>query len=669
MAKTEKIFIDLNEDIVFALEKIRNSHADRIIIVVPKSANLTSSLLSLKLLTRQIVKTNKLVAVSTDDSLGLKLSDRAGIVSVRNPGEVDDSIWEKASGNKEEMKLELESKKRELLDKRQEKDTTSDYKIVDENGEAQEEEKQEEPADEYKEEEDVEEELKINEKKRIPSRLISVGGIKFFAAGDIAQEEEILNLLLPEDKKKIEISEKTIEQDEEKPMLDSQEDDSDEAKQEEERKTRYKPRRSLIGQNLANASASERPRRQTLNNNSSPGVSIMENESVKNYIEKVKAFFNKNENRKKVLIGLGALIVLILIFSIFIGGSVSVSAVVKKDSISVAETITADPVVQDVNIDTLVIPAEIRSTQDDASENATATGTGVGGEKAQGQVTVRNFSDSQVTIPKGTAIKITDSDLSYILQSDVSIPPVADVTSFPTVPIVASAPGENYNATASKDFTVDGFSSNDVTARSSSPITGGTSEETIIVTQEDLDSIKEILKKRIESSAKTTLSSLAGADEIMLEDTITVEITEETSTSNAGDEASSFDVTVKANVKAHFVKKANIEEIVTLIAKRDQEIEGESEINISEFPDITQVILDGEKVKISLASNASAKAAISEEIIAENIEGKSISDAKKYLDGQNDVTSYEISYSPFFVPGFLQKIPSGDRLMIKITAR
>ncbi|HEX9804350.1 MAG TPA: hypothetical protein VGA67_01595, partial [Candidatus Dojkabacteria bacterium] len=73
MAKTEKIFIDLNEDIVFALEKIRNSHADRIIIVVPKSANLTSSLLSLKLLTRQIVKTNKLVAVSTDDSLGLKL--------------------------------------------------------------------------------------------------------------------------------------------------------------------------------------------------------------------------------------------------------------------------------------------------------------------------------------------------------------------------------------------------------------------------------------------------------------------------------------------------------------------------------------------------------------------------------------------------------------------
>ncbi|HEX9804403.1 MAG TPA: hypothetical protein VGA67_01870, partial [Candidatus Dojkabacteria bacterium] len=448
-----------------------------------------------------------------------------------------------------------------------------------------------------------------------------------------------------------------------------QEDDSDEAKQEEERKTRYKPRRSLIGQNLANASASERPRRQTLNNNSSPGVSIMENESVKNYIEKVKAFFNKNENRKKVLIGLGALIVLILIFSIFIGGSVSVSAVVKKDSISVAETITADPVVQDVNIDTLVIPAEIRSTQDDASENATATGTGVGGEKAQGQVTVRNFSDSQVTIPKGTAIKITDSDLSYILQSDVSIPPVADVTSFPTVPIVASAPGENYNATASKDFTVDGFSSNDVTARSSSPITGGTSEETIIVTQEDLDSIKEILKKRIESSAKTTLSSLAGADEIMLEDTITVEITEETSTSNAGDEASSFDVTVKANVKAHFVKKANIEEIVTLIAKRDQEIEGESEINISEFPDITQVILDGEKVKISLASNASAKAAISEEIIAENIEGKSISDAKKYLDGQNDVTSYEISYSPFFVPGFLQKIPSGDRLMIKITAR
>jgi hypothetical protein len=55
----EKIFVDTDEDIIFTIEKIRASENERILLIVPQHALLTSSLVNLKLLARQVANDSK----------------------------------------------------------------------------------------------------------------------------------------------------------------------------------------------------------------------------------------------------------------------------------------------------------------------------------------------------------------------------------------------------------------------------------------------------------------------------------------------------------------------------------------------------------------------------------------------------------------------------------
>lgn len=684
MSNTEKIFVDLNEDIVFAIERIKNSSADKVIVIVPRSANLTSSLISLKLLSRQVLKTNKVVSLVTDDSIGQKLGKKAGLMVVENVQDIDSKVWEEAKNLKEEGKSLLEKTKRNLLDKRSEKPEVkvNEYKIVDEN----------EPVVETLEEDVLaqqDEEIRIVRKNRIPARVIAVGGIKFYAAGDLNQNEELLNELLPKVIEPVELESNDREEnsidnedrpidvyDENEPeVIDESKYSSEIVEDEEieeektESNSRFQRKKPLIGQNLAAVSAQSRPKRDFGSNSSSSRAESMA--FLTNVIDKIKDFFAVDPKRK-FYVGGGLALLLVLFFFFGSKSSVEVRVTVKQDAVSIAETITAQTTATVIDPTALTIPAEARETEDESSESASATGTGTKGEKAKGQVDIYNKTAASITLPAGTALTIEGSGLVYITGAAVTIPPEDpgfDPGKVEDVNIEAEKHGTPYNAPSNKSFTVGSYPSSQVAAKNFRELTGGTSEETVVVSEQDLTSLKEVLTKRIESTATSKLESLAGADEIMVPNTVTVEILEESSTKKAGEEASRFDINMKAKIKAVYVKKANVETIVKEIAKQRQEIEGESEINISQFPQISDVTFENGVAKFKVTSNASAKSALNKEKIVESISGKSLGEADKFLKDQPDVIEYDIKYSPWYTPSFLKKVPAGDSLNVRVTAK
>lgn len=675
MANTEKIFVDLNEDIVFILEQIRESSAPKVILVVPKSANVTSSLISLKILAKQLLKTNKLITIVTEDSLGLRLGDKAGLMTKENIGEIDPETWEHAKKLKEEKMQEYELLKRELLGKRQEK-PVDDYRIVDESPETTEEDKEIEdtPVDE-------DELPPMVEKKRIPPKVVTLNGIKFFSAGDIIDDPELLEELSPrpelqnydnednnlsdvpgveqentkseskDKKEKTEVIPSVVEDDDEYVVEDDE-------IQEGEEQTRYKRRRPLTGTNWANATASAKPSRVIGSGMNTPSMTMPP------FLKQILS----GGKKKYYIYGVIGLIIFFFVYSYLFTASVSVRVNLKKDTVDIDETITADPTVDSIDTDSFIIPGETLSAEDDASENALATGAGTGGEKAAGQVDIYNKTTESISLPAGTVITIEGSGLKYVLNASVSIdasdgtvPEIAE-----DINMIAADPGEQYNSPEGKNFTVESYTTSEVVAKNFRPIVGGTTEDTKVVSQEDMDTVKDILQRRVESTATTKLESLAGSDEIMIPDTITVEVIEETSTNKVGEEAERFDVTIKAKVSALFIKKSDLEEVVTAMVQSRQAIEGDSEVNISEFPDIGDVVFEDGIAKFKVSSKASARATLTTETIAENIAGKSLSAADEYLDDQPDIESYKLTYSPSYIPSFLKKVPSGDKLEVRI---
>ncbi len=123
-----KVFIEPNEDVVFACHKIATAGSRKVILVIPAAANVVSSQVSMKLLSRMLARTDKLVTVVTEDELGLKYAAASALAAVGKISDVTTEVWEQANTFKQELILKKDHKKMELIAER----SAGDYKIVDE---------------------------------------------------------------------------------------------------------------------------------------------------------------------------------------------------------------------------------------------------------------------------------------------------------------------------------------------------------------------------------------------------------------------------------------------------------------------------------------------------------------------------------------------------------
>lgn len=123
-----KVFIEPNEDVVFACHKIATAGSRKVILVIPAAANVVSSKVSMKLLSRMLARTDKLVAVVTEDELGLKYAAASALAAVGKISDVTTEVWEQANTFKQELIFKKDHKKMELIAER----SAGDYKIIDE---------------------------------------------------------------------------------------------------------------------------------------------------------------------------------------------------------------------------------------------------------------------------------------------------------------------------------------------------------------------------------------------------------------------------------------------------------------------------------------------------------------------------------------------------------
>lgn len=74
------LYIDVDEEITSIIDRVRKAQAGEVIIVVPKQALLIQSLVNLKLLKKEADRRKKRVMIVTQDKIGKKLIEKAGIL-------------------------------------------------------------------------------------------------------------------------------------------------------------------------------------------------------------------------------------------------------------------------------------------------------------------------------------------------------------------------------------------------------------------------------------------------------------------------------------------------------------------------------------------------------------------------------------------------------------
>jgi hypothetical protein len=626
VASAQKIFVDAEEEMNFVVHKILASEKPRTILVVPENALITSSLISIKVLAKQILQSKKLVVIVSEDAFGRKLADRAGIVNVRKVSDVTPELWEKAQLAKERDSALLKRHEKSLLAGRQE--NVGEAEVPEEKIEVT----LSEVADtEVEQVEQVEKPEPIEDnpvpitpvKKRLSPKLMKVDGLEILAGGDIEDleaEPEPVEL----------IEELDIEN------------------------TR------VVDQ------VAERP----------------------DFIGKDWTKVTNTKTRKPLFAGLGKLlkkrgiiIVLILLlpvllvlgFSLF-NATADISLKLKTAKVPVTEEIIARTDVASIDESKLTIPAlEITTSEISRSESATATGTAKTGNKATGVIDFYNKTSAVINIATGTKISSISNNLVYIVKDTKSIPAATGATPGleRDIRVEAELFGENYNVTGSSvntQFKVGNFPTDELVAVRIRDFAGGDSRDVVVVSQQDVDKLKQSLANQVKEAVFAELGNNVPDGYTLLAGSQVYDEESATPVPAVSEQATKFDLNISAKATALVVADKDLTAIAQALITRNQNSDVEIEIGELDASQITQVARQGTKATFKLASGGEVQTKVNVEQIQNDLRGVTVEAAKTYLDNLDQVESYQLKYSASYLPDFLQLMPR-DLVVIKITIK
>jgi len=626
--KAQKIFIEPDEEIVFTVEKIFNAQTDRLILIIPHSAVLTSSAVSLKILASQLSKIDKLVVLVTDDVIAKQLAGKAKLAVENKISDVDKDTWFGAKVLKDEVIVEKTRVRNELLKLRQEKvgedshPTEIPQVVLNEKVKAV-----LEPESEKNQKNNATNLPVISYKPRLKGKVVDINGIKLFAGGDIIENEELLQM--ERDKKGL-VENITLNNETELNINQNNMNDQ-----------------NLVGIDMTD---------QLPNNEVYKPVNKRTPQKVLkgagNVFAKIKSFFSM----KKVIIGVVVVVVLYVLVSFLFLTSVNISVKFKQDDLTIKKSITAKTdATSPFDVATLTIKSDPMTKSNTASTEIETTGKGQTGEYAQGQLLVVNPGTTAINIKLGQVFSYNylATPLKYTAIAAVTIDPASSKT----ISVKAGSFGEIYNVEDTlKNFIPEGLS-NTVTAQNITKMSGGTTKEVKAVSKEDIDAIKQTLLDKLKTDLTTNLKTLLSDQEIIL--TGSEKFKEETFTTSSklGDVADKFSAELKLTITAIKINKTLVKSLLQDVQKNEA---GYSKVVVKD-PVIENIVISGTTASFDAKANANAFNDLDLNSLKNDIKGKSVTEAKDYIKSKPGVSEVIIRYSPSFIPLNYQSIPNDDK--------
>lgn len=651
--KDEKIFIDLDDEITFVVERIKDTDADRITLVAPEGAGVISSLISLKLLSKLVYKLGKSLVLVTMDEAGQKFGKKAGIPVVKRVAEVSEELW---------LAPEAKLKKRGLYPILGKKPVKTEE--IEEKAEKASEEKVEDIVEQEVEEEKVVEDVEggkeiSKETGEVVDATTLVRGTKNGVVAEKIPSLEDFGFAVDKDVAKqpafLERSKPTtpVVFEEEKtdllPIEEKQEFVSD-----------FKPGQvgtkgassagkddlKIVGKDMTGYKLEE-PTIRKFN----PIVLFSSLKKIK--LPKIGA--------KTALPVAGFLAVLGAVggvYAYFIAPTATVELSVKFDTIDLQQEIRAVQLVSDVDLENLKIPLILQEVEESGSDSAQATKAETRGEKAKGKVTLVNKTESTLQLEEGTAL--TGAGYDFVLTSNVEVDAAdifAGTLGRKDVDVEAYDIGEEYNLDSGVEFSVEGYTTGALVGKNFDAFSGGSKEEVLVVSAEDRDGLKTSLEDRLKERARNKVQDQVGEGFVFNDDMIDLEISNETFDAEIGDERDSFNLDMTVKAKAYIYAT---EDLKTL---GKQLLQGEVTSGLKLLEEESEFVgdflrRDGEDAVLDLKVTGVIAGDVTEESVKDLIAGKKSEEADALLSSLEGVTGYSITYGPEWLPDSLQHVPT-----------
>jgi hypothetical protein len=349
---------------------------------------------------------------------------------------------------------------------------------------------------------------------------------------------------------------------------------------------------------------------------------------------------------------------------------------VRSENLVRSFELTASPSATTIDRQRKILPAVLVEVEEKGEKKAEATGSKERGTKAQGEITVYNWTDDEKTFPKeteATLIRVEGEKLKFLLEEALTVPPQTASVSATleektttytpgkgTVRVIAEEVGEEYNIEADSKLSVSGLSTDDFLAQNSSGFEGGKKEEVTIVSSEDHNRLLQKLKQELERQGREDIKSRTVGDQKLSEEAISFEILGQTFDKEVGEESEEFKLTLRLKGSAVVYSKSQLDNLVAELLKDSVP----KDFGLSDKDLVTEAgaakMVESEEGKKMLQIIAKVKAfvvsKVDEERMKEELTGRSLDSAQKYLESVPGVSEVGITIFPP-LPGPLRRMP------------
>jgi hypothetical protein len=363
--------------------------------------------------------------------------------------------------------------------------------------------------------------------------------------------------------------------------------------------------------------------------------------------------FDKFRLRMALIALAGILLLVFLFLAMTVWPKATITMKTEATPLGVDFSLTTSDKVPALDEAKHIIPAALKTSDLNNSQQVQATGQQNNGQKAAGSVTVSNCSNSPVSIPAGTGI--TQGGLAYITQKSLSL----DSGNFTSggvckssgshvgsTDIVAQIAGSKYNvsgATFSVRSEVSGTGS----------ASGGTDNIQTILSQSDVDAAKNKISDQDKNSFNDNFKKqLSDQGYYVIEPTLKAGDPAVNASPAVGQPAGTATVSIKITYSALVVKKDDLKKVVTdelnkQIDQKKQKI-GTDDVLKNLSVDV-QSLSSPTVAVLSLSEDTTAVPIIDVAAVKKQVAGQKVGDIKSILNGYPGVNDVSVKLSPFWV--------------------
>lgn len=369
-----------------------------------------------------------------------------------------------------------------------------------------------------------------------------------------------------------------------------------------------------------------------------------------------------NSFKKKLIIGGAALIALIVVwvFAFMVLPKATIAIKTDSEDITKRLDVTFDTNATEINEDEDVIPSVVEQMEKTATESVAASGQRNDGQTASGQIQMSarvcapNLERRPANVPTGTGI--SSGGKTYITQGTAAFPRQPDdatgscvIYRVRSVDVRAQAAGGQYNTGNNADFSVNGRS--DISASGS--VSGGSDNIIKIVTQADINSVRQKLEAKTDGGVQDELAAkLEDRNLFVIKDTFNGGNPEVTISAKVGDQVESVNGTQKTVYSMIGVKKQDLESYVSKKVEADIDT-GKQRVLNAGLDEATFKLQNqqnnSQQVQVSMDVTAMAGPKLDDNKLKEQIRGKKSGEVKEILENYPGVTDVDVKMSPFWV--------------------